>query len=59
MRTKVYFIIVFLFWGISVQAQLRGQIQFTREMIKTDKVNGFDKITGSEGFSAWSPGSPE
>ena len=59
MKTKIYFIILFLFWGISVQAQLRGQMQFTREMIKTDKVNGFDKIIGGDGFSTENPGSPE
>ena len=59
MRTKIYFIAVFLFWGISIQAQIRGQIQFTHEVIKTDKVNGFDKIISSEGFSTENPGSPE
>ena len=59
MRTKICFITLFLFWGIAVQAQIRGQIRFMHEVIKTDKVNGFDKIISSEGFSTENPGSPE
>ena len=59
MKAKIFFIGLFFFVGIAMQAQIRGQVQFTREMIKTDNVNGFDRIIGSEGFSTWNPGSPE
>jgi hypothetical protein len=59
MKTKIYLITLFLFFGISVQAQIRGQIQLTREHVKINKVDGFDKIISDEGFSTETPGSPE
>ena len=59
MKTKLYFIVIFFFVGICVvQAQIRGQIQYSNEIVKTNKVNGFDKIDSNE-LTTGEPGSPE
>ena len=59
MKTKLYFIVIFFFVGIGiVQAQIRGQIQYTNEIVKTNNVDGFDKIVSNELTTA-EPGSPE
>lgn len=59
MRTKKYFILVFLIIGVQVQAQIRGQVQFNREAINTMKENSFDKIITDENLFIEDPGSPE
>jgi len=59
MRTKIYFTTLFLLMGISVQAQIRGQIQSDRKNIKTTKENGFDRIISNYDFFTDEPGSPE
>ena len=59
MKTKLYFIAIFFFVGICVvQAQIRGQIQYTNEIVKTNKLDGFDKIVSNE-LTTGEPGSPE
>jgi len=60
MKTKIYFISLFLFLGMHVlQAQIKGHIQYNKETIKTLKENGFDKIISNEILYIEEPGSPE
>jgi len=60
MKAKLYFIAIFLLLGVCiVQAQIKGQIQFTNKVVKTSKDNGFDRIISHEGFTTTEPGNPE
>ncbi|MCL1934718.1 MAG: C25 family cysteine peptidase [Candidatus Azobacteroides sp.] len=59
MKTKLYFIAIFLFAGIyAIQAQIKGEVKFDRKEIKVVKEDGFDRFFSTENFYIEEPGSP-